>query len=329
MRPDRPPPKVSIGLPVYNGERYVAMAIESILAQTYDDFELIISDNASTDRTAEICRRFAGADPRVRYHRQPANLGAAANFNYVFELAEGSPYFKWAAYDDWIAPTFLEKCVDRLEQEPGAVLCQSLVEVVDADGRKREHFDHTAHGTDLPRASDRFRARLLTDRCMDLFGVIRSDVLASTPLIATTLGADRALLIELALCGRFVLVPETLFFNRDHDQRLMRRAQTPQDKLAWFAPDRSRRATWRTWSLYEACLRLIRTRVADRAERRRCYGHLLSSLGYRWRWANLLLEPVLTLDPRLFRSFSRLKRWAHARRVPSQEPAQRAGRRLG
>jgi glycosyltransferase involved in cell wall biosynthesis len=315
-------PKVSIGLPVYDGQRYLAMAIESILAQTCDDFELIISDNASTDRTAEICRHYAGRDPRIRYHRQPVNLGAAANFNRVFELAERGKYFKWAACDDWIAPTFLEKCIGRLEREPDAVLCQSLVEMVDDDGRYLEQFDHTRYGTDLPRASDRFGARLWTYRCMDVFGVIRSDLLASTGLIASALGADRTLLLELALCGRFVLVREPLFFNRDHDQRFTRRNQTPQEELAWYAPDRAPRGAWRTWTLYGTCLRLIRSRVASRAEQLRCLGHLVRSLGYRWRWAHLVLEPLITLDPRLFHAFKRLKRLARRHRTrPPYRPA--------
>src|SRR4051794_3298661 len=94
-----PPPKLSIGLPVYNGENFLAHAVDSILAQDFRDFELIISDNASTDRTAEICRGYAESDPRVRYVRFETNQGGSRNFCYVFELARGE-YFKWAAHDD-------------------------------------------------------------------------------------------------------------------------------------------------------------------------------------------------------------------------------------
>ena len=103
-------PKVSIGLPVYNGERYLREALDSILGQTFRDFELIICDNASTDETAAICADYAARDPRIRYHRQTHNIGATANFNHTFELARGA-YFKWAAHDDVLAPTWLEKCV--------------------------------------------------------------------------------------------------------------------------------------------------------------------------------------------------------------------------
>ena len=124
MRSAVPEPAVSVGLPVYNGERYLAEAIESVLRQTFADFELVISDNASTDRTAEICRSFARADGRVRYHRNEANLGALPNFNRVFDLGRGR-YFKWAAHDDVLRPELLRRCVDVLEDNRDAVVCES------------------------------------------------------------------------------------------------------------------------------------------------------------------------------------------------------------
>ncbi|HKJ45099.1 MAG TPA: glycosyltransferase family 2 protein, partial [Balneolales bacterium] len=108
-------PRVSIGMPVYNGENYIERAISSILAQTYKDFELIISDNASTDKTQEICKMFVGRDNRVRYHRNSKNIGAARNYNIVFRLSRGK-YFKWAAHDDELAPAFLEDAVNVLEK---------------------------------------------------------------------------------------------------------------------------------------------------------------------------------------------------------------------
>src|SRR5688572_7662493 len=115
-------PKVSIGLPVYNGENYLSQALDSLLGQTYSDFELIISDNGSTDRTQEICRAYAIKDRRVRYFRSATNRGAAWNFNNVFALSSGK-YFKWAAHDDICAPEFLERCLEVLECDPGIVVC--------------------------------------------------------------------------------------------------------------------------------------------------------------------------------------------------------------
>ena len=104
-------PKVSIGIAVFNGENFLESALRSILAQTFEDFELIISDNASTDRTADICEQYASQDGRVLYLRQPANLGAQPNYNLLVGQARGR-YFKWAAHDDMLAPTFLERCVE-------------------------------------------------------------------------------------------------------------------------------------------------------------------------------------------------------------------------
>ena len=136
-------PRVSVGLPVYNGERYLRLAIDSILAQTFEDFELIISDNASTDHTEEICREYAARDPRVIYIRQPRNRGGAWNFNHVVELARGE-YLKWAAHDDVLAPTFLKECVAALDRLPGTVLASPRTVKIDESG-KRESAGYTAH----------------------------------------------------------------------------------------------------------------------------------------------------------------------------------------
>src|SRR5215510_10355296 len=113
---------LSVGLAVYNGEEFLDEAIRSILAQTLTNFELIISDNASTDRTSEICQKYVRIDPRIRYHRNEANIGGANNENQTFRMARGK-YFRWAAHDDVLAPTLLARCVEVLEERPDAVLC--------------------------------------------------------------------------------------------------------------------------------------------------------------------------------------------------------------
>ena len=115
-------PRISIGLPVYNGERYLETALDSLLRQTCTDFELIISDNASSDGTEAICRRYAHRDPRVLYHRSERNRGASWNHNHVVEFAR-APYFKWAAHDDVCAPEFLERCAGVLDGHPAVILC--------------------------------------------------------------------------------------------------------------------------------------------------------------------------------------------------------------
>ena len=127
-------PRVSIGLPVYNGDRYLEDAIRSILAQSYTDFELIISDNGSADRTREICEGYARQDARIRYTRSPRNRGAAWNFRRVFELARGE-LFKWAAHDDILAPDFLGSCIAELDADATLVACHSGTRRIDEFGR--------------------------------------------------------------------------------------------------------------------------------------------------------------------------------------------------
>ena len=127
------PPKVSLGLPVYNGETFLAETLDSLLAQTFDDFELVISDNASTDDSQQICERYAALDPRVRYVRQVENRGAAWNFGEVFRLARGE-YFKWCAHDDVCLPEFLAECVKVLDETPSVAWCMTGIEVIDRFG---------------------------------------------------------------------------------------------------------------------------------------------------------------------------------------------------
>lgn len=126
-------PKVSIGLPVYNGAQYLVAAIESILVQTFGDFELIISDNASTDGTAVICQRFAAQDARILYVRQPLNCGASANFDFVLKAAK-APLFMWFAADDLCEPNFLALLVECHRNDRAIVLATTDITDVDAAG---------------------------------------------------------------------------------------------------------------------------------------------------------------------------------------------------
>ena len=228
-------PRLSIGLPVYNGERYLAQALECLLAQTFRDFELVISDNASTDRTPEICYAYVQRDPRVRYVRNPLNLGSVPNFNRVFELST-APLFKWAAHDDLHHETYLEGCVRLLDEDPAVVLAHSGTAFIDDHGElfplfplcpeTRSYIDPktAAHVVadspdigDSPVAVKRFwqvlaRARWGTHQ----FGVIRRASLQQTRLDQNFSGGDRAMLAELALLGRFQSSPERLFLKRIH-----------------------------------------------------------------------------------------------------------------
>ena len=128
-------PKVSIGMPVYNGANYVRGSVQSLLGQDYEDFELIISDNASTDETESICRELAESDRRIQYFRNDRNLGASRNYNNVFRLARGQ-FFKWAAHDDECHPTMFRRCVEVLERAPDRVtMVYPLAELIDEQGK--------------------------------------------------------------------------------------------------------------------------------------------------------------------------------------------------
>jgi glycosyltransferase involved in cell wall biosynthesis len=216
-------PRLSIGLPVFNGEKYLGDALDSILAQTFTNFELIISDNASTDNTQNICQRYAVLDNRIRYYRTDRNLGAPLNYNRTFELSRGE-YFKWASHDDVLAHEYLHKCVSVLDKDPSIVLCHSRTARINERGELVGNYDHKMR-IDSPNMSERFRdlISIKYNPCWPIFGVMRSNILARTPLHGNYPGADGNLLAEIALYGRIFEIPEYLFFRRDHPQAYTRK----------------------------------------------------------------------------------------------------------
>jgi glycosyltransferase involved in cell wall biosynthesis len=209
-------PCVSIGLPVYNGESFLENSVDSILAQTFTDFELIICDNASTDRTPDICRSYAAKDIRVRYYRNKTNLGAPRNYNRTVKLSRGK-YFKWAAADDVHAPDYLRRCIDVLDKDPSVVLCHSKMYRINGEGGIDGIYEHKMR-MDSSKIQERFGdlISIMTNICFPMFGLIRKDVLEKTLLHGDYRGADANLLAELSLYGRLCEVPEYLFFRREH-----------------------------------------------------------------------------------------------------------------
>src|SRR5688500_17051747 len=128
-------PRVSIGMPVYNGANYLRRSIQCLLDQDYSDLEVIICDNGSTDDTEAICREFAQKDGRVHYYRNATNIGAAGNYNKVFELARGE-FFKWQAHDDECHPAMMRRCVEALDAAPKTTtMVYPLGELIDENGR--------------------------------------------------------------------------------------------------------------------------------------------------------------------------------------------------
>src|ERR1700737_36255 len=207
-------PLVSVGIPVYNAQRYLREALDSLVAQDYGAIELIISDNGSTDETPAICREYAARDSRIRYERAEQNQGAIWNFNRVFELARGE-YFMWAAYDDLREPSYVRRCVEALEQHRDAVLCCTDVRFIDEAGRVTEPDPRMRlkHPVGETRA-DRVRALAGANFWVDIYGLIRSKALSSSRLAQPVWGFDVLLLLELCLRGDVIVVPEPLFSYR-------------------------------------------------------------------------------------------------------------------
>jgi hypothetical protein len=275
-----PGPRVSIGVPVYDGENYLTETLDSVLAQTFTDFELIISDNASTDRTEAICRKYAAQDHRIRYVRNASNLGAARNYNRVFELARGE-YFKWNGHDDPLAPLFLERCVEILDGDPGIVLCFARNRAIDERGQDYDVGALTARTfapkpqLDSPEAHVRFYHTVVADHPQGaIFGLIRRSVLAQTALIGSYRMSDLVLLGELALRGRFHQVPETLQGRRFHAQQGRNAYKSAHLREMWFDPNRSQTRNHPYLRLFREHLNAVRRAAADARTRSMCYGYM-------------------------------------------------------
>src|SRR5687768_9646889 len=281
-------PRVSIGMPVYNGERYVARTLESILAQTFTDLELIISDNASTDGTEAICRRYAAQDARIRYHRAARNEGVVRNFNRCFELSL-APYFKWQAADDMLAPTFLEMCVAVLDADPEVVVAFVRSQIIDEHDQPKRVNEYDVEADD-PRPHVRFGRMINIDHrrhsAQEIYGVIRRAALARTPLYEPCVRTDSILLARLALLGRFRRVNEPLFLNREHEDRSVRlvpgqRARARSRLSRWIGtgpvpppefwdPACKGRITFPEWRVLREYGRSMRLAPLGAGERARC-----------------------------------------------------------
>ena len=218
-------PRLSIGLPVFNGDDYLEEAIDSILAQTYSNFELIISDNASTDGTEDLCRAYAVQDRRIQYHRNPKNIGATQNWYRVFDLSRGE-YFASAAHDDVYAPDFMEKCISVLESDPSIVVCYSKTCIIDEhgspleDARISKMLEAKIDTVSSSPSVRLYNAIGVDYLCIQLYGVMRAKALRDTKVFAGYYGCDRNTLAELALLGKIHEIPEYLFFHRIYPEAL-------------------------------------------------------------------------------------------------------------
>lgn len=212
-------PVIAVGMPVYNGAKYLALSVEAVLAQTFGDFELIVSDNASTDATEEICRSYANKDSRIRYVRNERNVGASKNYNQLFHLS-ASPYFRWFNSDDLSSPRLHELCLKALIDHPDASMSYGKTAIIDGEGRCVEQYEDRLdlrQDSVAERFIRYFRVVGLTNA---IYGLMRRSALSRTGLMGngTFPAADTNLMAELALHGKIVEIPETLFYRRMHEQ---------------------------------------------------------------------------------------------------------------
>lgn len=271
-------PKLSIGLPVFNGARYLATSLDALLGQSFRDFELILADNASTDGTEQICRRYAAQDSRIRYYRQPHNLGSTPNHNFTLEMARGE-LFKWASYDDLYAWDLLESCVEILDRHAEVVLAHSWSATIDqSDNVVRAPRYPLATGA--ASAPERFRSLLVEEGGDDYYGVVRAEVLRRVAPQGSFHHADRTIMAALSLHGPFEQVPDWRYFRRDHPAQAERACTSMRARCANMEPrraDRLRNPAARLYGEYLwAYVAAIRNAPLSRGDRLRCYRHLAS-----------------------------------------------------
>jgi glycosyltransferase involved in cell wall biosynthesis len=278
-------PGVSIGLPVYNGEAYLRGALDSLLGQTFTDLELIISDNASTDRTPEICRAYAARDPRVRFIRHQINRGVAWNHNFALGQATGT-YFRWASHDDLCAPDFVARCVKELDADPGLVLCHTRTVVLDGEGNITSR-NGGSPWIGSPRTHQRFRDLVgLGHRHWQpllAFGVMRREAVVAAGGLGTHIGGDRTLLVRLALQGRFLELDEELFFYREHAGQASSPSRGRAARNAWWDPSKTGRIMLPYFRLGYEYARAVHEAPISGPERRRCYTVLLRWPIHYWK----------------------------------------------
>ena len=296
-------PVISVGMPVYNGAEYVESAIEAIQRQTLEDFELIVCDNGSSDRTLEIVRDLAAGDARIRCEVNERNLGAAANYNRTFRLAR-APYFRWNNADDLISPTLHADCLAALEAQPEAVLAYGGTRIIDAEGRVTNTYDDDL---DLRDAHPSTRFRQFFERVgltNVIYGLMRRDALARTSLMGNGRlpAADTRLMAELALLGRFVALEGPLFYRRMHvDASSWDRADSARQAAFWSAARTGFR--FPGWRLHGGYLRAGLQLPMPPGERLRVIGHVLHRM--YWARTDLINEVIGLLRAPIDRATSR------------------------
>lgn len=275
--------RVGIGLPVLNGGAYLAESLESLLAQTYGDFELVVSDNGSTDDTEEICREFARRDDRVRYLRTTVNRGAAWNYEHVFRETTG-PYFRWATHDDLLDPTNLARCVEVMDgAPPDVVLVYPKTRLVDGAGAPLSDYEDNLdvrQRSAAARMSHVVRHIVMSNAT---YGLFRRSALERTRLLGGYPSSDYVLMAEVALVGQIWEIPERLFARRVHDEMSRKASPTAADAAVWFSGTPSTRPPREFTRVFLEHFRAIHRAPLPVSAKALCYASFLESGLRRYR----------------------------------------------
>jgi glycosyltransferase involved in cell wall biosynthesis len=292
-------PVVSIGMPVFNAQKYLGQALDAILAQTYLHFEVIIFDNASSDRTQEICLDYAALDSRIRYGRIDQPVSVTESYNRLVEVARGE-YFKWAAPDDLMDPAFLERCVNILNRKPEIVICYPRTRLIDDSGvvlgiyademnlrsphpncRLREFFENQGLGHPI-------------------YGLIRLDALRRSRLFGEFPMADRVFLSELALLGQIHEIPAHLYLRRIHSGFSARINAVDTEYQDWYDLRSKGKVQFPKWRRLAEYWKAIQRAELGFAETLRCYFQLAHFIFIPKRWTGLLMEASAIVTPRAY-----------------------------
>lgn len=282
-------PLVSIGLPVYNGEKYIYNSIQAVLNQTYKNLELIICDNCSNDRTPIICKEIQNSDNRIKFYRNSKNIGASHNYNMTFKLSKGK-YFAWCAHDDLYHKRYIEKCLRELENDPQAVLAYAKTINIDENGIEIG-YDATKLKVESNKASERFESLIQYGiKCNPVFGLIRRDILQETKLIEHHAMGDKRFLAKLALKGPFKEIKSYLFYRRVHEGQSAKMMNNYRKWAIWFDPKLRGKHLFPNISLYLEFVRsVLKEKKLSFYEKKACFLVLL-----RWliKHNNMLMSDV-------------------------------------
>lgn len=309
-------PFVSIGLPVYNGSAHLPEALDSIAAQSLTDYEVVICDNASTDRTQAICEARARQDARIRYSRNSSNIGADRNYDRCFELSSGK-YFLALAHDDRLHPDYLASVVRVLESDPAVVFCHTRAFRIDETGAVLGTTDPQPFSQST-RPHERFARAIAARPSIACLGVVRSSVLRQVPPLCGYPNSDAYRQAEFGLRGRLVEIPEVLFYKRDYQKSV---GNTPiYERLRWSNPSKADQVIFPAWRRpREYALSVLRSPMTV-SERVLCFAEIARYMGRHG------IRPLLRdLKPAAWKLLSRsrsgvrlLESWSHRRKHGSQ-----------